>query len=150
MITITAGNCGQRLLANTSATTLPTPKAPAPQSKCDHWGAAHKVSNGTRRPVSADSCDDKISNAAACVKPLRTGDVTKFSSQPKRTRPKSNCSMPARIAIQAASATHCALPGSAKPVSDAPMSRLVSAVGPTPSRVDELHSTATMPGNRDA
>ncbi|MNW69300.1 hypothetical protein D3C74_482770 [compost metagenome] len=61
-----------------------------------------------------------------------------------------SCSRPDSKAIHAAMATHCALPGSAKPVSDAPISRLVSAVGPTPSRVDALNNTATSAGISEA
>lgn len=91
-----------------------------------------------------------MSSAAACVNPPSTGEVTRLSSQPKRRAPSSSCSRPDSSAIHAASCTQCALPGSAMPVSDAPMSRLVSAVGPTPSRVDELQSTATSAGTSEA
>lgn len=91
-----------------------------------------------------------MSSAAACVKPVSTGDVTRFSSQPKRTAPNTSCSRPDSSAIHTASATQCALPGAARPASEVPMSRLLSAVGPTPRRVEELHSTATSVGTSEA
>ena len=88
--------------------------------------------------------------AAAWVNPAITGELTRFSSQPKRPNPNSSCSAPDISASHTARLTHCALPGSARPTRDAPINRLVSAVGPTPRRVDELHSTATNAGSRDA
>ena len=108
------------------------------------------LQSAARSPVSAASCEPRISSAAAWEKPLSTGEVTRLSNQPKRAIPITICSSPDSRAIHAARATHCALPGSARPVSEAPISRLVSAVGPTPSRVEELNSTATSAGIRDA
>ena len=54
------------------------------------------------------------------------------------------------MAIHAARATHWAEPGSAIPVSDAPISSALSAVGPTPSRGDGLNSTAIAAGMMEA
>ena len=88
--------------------------------------------------------------AAACVKPASTGEVTKLSNQPARTRPSENCTRPERIAIQAASCTHCDEPGSAMPTSDAPMSKADKAVGPTPRRGEGLNKMATAAGMMDA
>ena len=46
--------------------------------------------------------------------------------------------------------THCALPGSAMPVSEADTKMAVSAVGPTDKRLDALNSTATKAGISEA
>ena len=87
---------------------------------------------------------------AAWVKPFSTGEVTRLTSQPLRSAPSSHCMAPAMMAIQQARVTQWALPGSAMPASDAPISRLVRAVGPTPRRGELLHSTATSEGSRAA
>ena len=150
MSTMAAGKLERQRLASTKKAQLPRPKANAVKSKCCSDGLLASALQLVRRPSSAGNCDARISSAAACVKPPNTGDVTRFSSQPKRTTPSVSCSSPDSKAIHAASATQWALPGSAIPVRDAPISRLVSAVGPTPRRVDELQSTATRAGTREA
>jgi hypothetical protein len=49
---------------------------------------------------------------------------------------------------QTAKETHCAEPGSASPVSDAPINTQVSAAGPTDSRVALPNSTASKAGSK--
>ena len=63
------------------------------------------------------------------VKPLSTGEVTRLSNQPKRTRPSTNCRAPDSKAIHTARDTHCALPGAVSPLSEVPMSRLCQRCG---------------------
>ncbi len=58
--------------------------------------------------------------------------------------------MPASSASQTASATHWALPGAAMPISEVPTSTLLSADGPTESRVELLKSTAARAGRNVA
>ena len=91
-----------------------------------------------------------MSTAAAWVKAMSTGEFTRLSSQPKRAKPSTICSSPLSSASHTASAIHCALPGSARPLSEALMSRQVSAVGPTDRRTDELNSTAISAGSSEA
>ncbi|MNT16060.1 hypothetical protein D3C72_1511470 [compost metagenome] len=129
----------------------PSPNAAAVRSKSPGDGVDSSApQSDARSPVNAPNCEPRMSSAAACVKPLSTGEVTKLSSQPNRARPITSCSTPDISAIQAANATHWALPGSARPVRDAPINKLVNAVGPTPRRVDELNSTATNAGISEA
>jgi len=54
------------------------------------------------------------------------------------------------MAIHAASTTHWAEPGSAMPVKEAPISKALSAVGPTPSRGEGLKRMATAAGMMEA
>ena len=84
------------------------------------------------------------------MKPVSTGDVTKLSSQPERPSPINSWTPPDSSANHTANSTHWALPGSAKPVKDELTSRHVNAVGPTDSRVDAPHSTATSAGKSEA
>ena len=91
-----------------------------------------------------------INSAAACVNPISTGELMRLSSQPKRTKPSTTCNVPVSRASQTASSTQWVLPGSARPCSEVPTSRQVSAVGPTDSRVEALNSTATSAGSREA
>ena len=102
------------------------------------------------KPSSAGNCDSVISTAAPWVKPISTGELTSRSSQPKRPAPSASCIAPDSSVSQTASATHSRLPGMASGASEAPTSRLVSAVGPTDSRADELNSTATSAGSSAA
>jgi len=149
--TMAAGKLGRQRRASISSARLPSPKAAAVRSNRPGEGVVSRVLHSAAlRPVSAPSCEPRISSAAACVKPLSTGEVTRLSSQPKRASPITSCSSPESMAIHAAMATHWALPGSARPVSDAPISRLVSAVGPTPSRVEALNNTAISAGISEA
>ena len=57
---------------------------------------------------------------------------------------------PASKASQTAKDTHCVLPGSARPMRDAPTSTLVSADGPTDKRVELPNITATSIGKNVA
>jgi hypothetical protein len=91
-----------------------------------------------------------MSSAAAWVNPMRTGALMTLSSQPKPPRPSTSCSNPDRKASHTARSTQRALPGSARPLSEAATSRQVSAVGPTDSRVDAPHSTPTSAGSSAA
>jgi len=91
-----------------------------------------------------------ISSAAAWVKAISTGALTRFSSQPKRRKPSAICSKPDNSASQTASSTQRALPGSARPLSEALTSRQLSAVGPTDSRTELLNSTASSAGSIEA
>ena len=102
------------------------------------------------KPSSAGSCDSVISTAAPCVKPISTGELTSRSSQPSPAAPSTSCISPDSSVSQTASATHSLLPGTAIGASEAPTSRLVSAVGPTDSRADELNSTAISAGSSAA
>ncbi|MNV37278.1 hypothetical protein D3C71_1287920 [compost metagenome] len=146
-----AGKLGRRRRANTSSARLPNPNAAAVRSNSPGDGVENSALHSAARiPVNERNCEPRIRSAAACVKPLSTGDVTRLSNQPNRTMPMTSWSRPDNSAIHAARATQSALPGSASPVSDAPIKRLVSAVGPTPKRVEELNSTATRAGIRDA
>ena len=120
------------------------------QSKSCSDGVFQTAPQVERRPSSVGSCEARISSAAACVKPVSTGEVTRLSSQPARISPSDHCTRPDRIAIHAASATQCAEPGSARPVSEAPISSALRAVGPTPRRGEPLNSTATRAGTMDA
>ena len=142
-----AGQRGTKRLASRRAASEPTPN-PSESRSC--WLSANQSLLSGASPVSARICEARISQAAACVKPESTGELTRFSSQPKRPRPSSNCKPPDIRASQTASATQVSLAGSARPDSDAPISRLLSAVGPTPRRVDELQSTATTAGTMEA
>ena len=124
-----------------------------PQESSGQGGSCASVGQApaaTCRPSSAGNWVAKISNAAARVKPVSTGDVTNCSSQPMRASPNSICTAPDSSVSHSTNCTHCALPGVASPASEAPSSKLVSAVGPTPRRVEELHSTATRAGNSEA
>ena len=91
-----------------------------------------------------------MSTAAAWVNAMSTGEFTRLSNQPKRANPSAICSSPLSSDSHTASAIHCALPGVARPLSEALMSRQVSAVGPTDSRTDELNSTAMSAGSSEA
>ena len=113
-------------------------------------GECHSVDQSARMPSKVGSCEAKISTAAACVKPASTGEVTRLSNQPARIRPRLHCTRPESIAIHAASATHCVEPGSAMPVSEAPISSALSAVGPTPRRGEGLNKMATAAGMMEA
>ena len=57
------------------------------------------------------SCELMMSNAAACVKAVSTGELTRFSNQPARTNPSPTCSRPDSSASHTARLTHSALPG---------------------------------------
>ena len=138
--TTTTGKFGNQRLPNTSAARLAKPKA-APVGLIFGWST--RLASEPLKPSSMGNCDNRIKIAAACVKPVNMGELTRFSSQPKRPSPSSNCNAPDSNASYTASSTHCPLPGAARPVSDALMSRHVSAVGPTGSRVEAPHSTAT-------
>ena len=102
------------------------------------------------KPSSAGNWDITISTEAPCVNPISTGELTSLSSQPKRPIPSISWMAPDNSAIHAASATHSALPGIARGASEAPTSKLVSAVGPTDRRADALHSTPTSAGMNEA
>ena len=91
-----------------------------------------------------------MSSAAACVNPRSTGALTRFSIQAKPAAPRASWITPDRMASQTASATHCGLPGSARPISEAAVRTQVRAAGPTESRVELLKSTATSSGNSAA
>lgn len=113
-------------------------------------GECQTVDQSARMPSRVGSCEARISRAAAWVKPASTGEVTRLSSQPARTTPRLHCTRPERIAIHAASTTHWAEPGSAMPVREAPISKALSAVGPTPSRGEGLKRMATAAGMMEA
>ena len=102
------------------------------------------------KPSSAGSCEMAISTAAPCVKPISTGELTSRSSQPKRPAPSTIWIVPDISVSHTAIATHSALPATASGASEAPTSKLVSAVGPTDSRWDELNITAISAGNSAA
>src|SRR3954470_22692230 len=91
-----------------------------------------------------------INTAAALLKPVSTGELTRFSVQAERVRPTASCAAPDRSASQTARATHCADPGSAMPTSEAPTSTLDSADGPTDRRVEAENSTAASIGRKVA
>jgi hypothetical protein len=91
-----------------------------------------------------------MSKAAACVNAVSTGELTRFSNQPARTSPSPTCSRPDSSASHTARLTHSALPGCARPVSDAVTSKQVNAVGPTDSRTEPPHSAATRVGSSEA
>src|SRR2546427_12639478 len=93
------------------------------QSKSCSEGVFQTALQVERSPSRVGNCEARISSAAACVKPVSTGEVTRLSSQPARIRPSDHCTRPDKIAIQAARATQCAEPGSARPVREAPISR---------------------------
>ena len=91
-----------------------------------------------------------ISRAAPWLKPASTGELTRFSTHAARAAPRPSWMTPAISASHTASSTHCALPGSASPTSDAPTSTLVRADGPTDSRVEPLNRTAARAGRKVA
>jgi hypothetical protein len=91
-----------------------------------------------------------MSSAAAWLKPVSTGELTRFSTQLAPPAPNASCMPPASSDSHTASATHCVLPGSARPMSDAPTSTLVRADGPTDSRVELPNITATSMGRNVA
>ena len=101
-------------------------------------------------PSMAGICEEMMITAAPCVKAVSTGELTRLSNQPKRAKPKTICSTPDSSDSQTARLTHSALPGVARPLSEADTSMAVSAVGPTDSRVDALNSTATKAGSSEA
>ena len=141
------GNFGAQRLASTRMARLARPITAlvwwTSLQRCGH-------ARGGGMPSRAGSCDIRIRSAAAWVKPVITGELTRLSSQPNRPIPSTSWNTPDSSASHTASSTQRWLPGSAICVSAAPMNRLVSAVGPTPRRVDELHSTATSAGSSDA
>ena len=143
----TVGKLGLKRLAASSTTTVTTPNAAAAQCRA---GACSMCSQLPAKPSMAGSCEPMISTAAACVKAISTGELTRLSSQPKRARPSATCSRPVSSASHTARVTHCGLPGWARPVSEAAISSAVSAVGPTESRCDDENSTATSAGRMEA
>jgi hypothetical protein len=146
-ITSTPGKVGFQRRPSISSASAPRPKALASGSTA---GWCSISAQPARKPSSAGSCEPMISTAAAWVKAMSTGALTRFSSQPKRTSPSTTCSKPASSASHTASATHSALPGVAMGVSAAAIIRLVSAVGPTDSRAEAENSTATSAGSMEA
>ncbi|MNS68005.1 hypothetical protein D3C72_1012690 [compost metagenome] len=144
------GNAGRHFLASTRPAMLSTPNRIERQSNSPSDGLSHTVAQSLFMPSRLGSCDARIKMAAAWVKPASTGEVTRLSSHPARTSPSDSCTMPDRIAIHAASTTHWAEPGSAMPVSEAPINRADSAVGPTPRRGDGLKRMATAAGMMEA
>jgi hypothetical protein len=143
------GKRGSSRLPSHSTATLPRPKAMATRSgsgpPCSTCGIVRPV-----KPSSAGSCEMAISTAAPCVKPMSTGELTSRSSQPKRPAPSTIWMVPDISVSHTAMATHSSLPATASGASEAPTSRLVSAVGPTDSRCDELNITAISAGNSAA
>ncbi len=143
------GKRGARRLPSHSTAMLPSPKATATRSgggpPCSTCGMVRPV-----KPSSAGNCEMAMSTAAPCVKPISTGEFTSRSSQPKRPAPSTTWMAPEINVSHTAIATHSELPGTASGASDAPTSRLVSAVGPTDSRCDELKITATSAGKSAA
>ena len=77
--TMTTGNCGSQRFPSTSVASAPRPNAADTMSIC---GLPSKLFRGPVRPISAGAWDSKMRMAAACVKPVSTGDVTRFSNQP--------------------------------------------------------------------
>ena len=147
---IAEGKAARHRLASTSSAMLAAPNRMERQSNSCSEGLSQTVPQLLRMPRSVGSCEARIRNAAAWVKPASTGEVTRLSSQPARTTPSTSCTRPDMMAIHAASCTHWADAGSAMPVSEAPMSRALSAVGPTPRRGEGLKSIATAAGMMEA
>ena len=102
------------------------------------------------KPNNAGICDEMMSTPAPCVNAINTGELTKFSSQPKRAKPSTTCSKPVMSDSHTVRLIHSALPGAAMPLSEAATKIEVSAVGPTDKRGDALNNTATSAGNNDA
>ena len=142
----TVGKPGRQRRASTSSAKLPTPKAM--DGQCTKGGVS--TVSQPEKPSRAGSCEAMMSTAAACVKAMSTGELTRLSNQPKRAKPSTICSSPVSSASHTASSIQRWLPGSAKPVSEAPTSRQVRAVGPTDSRGEALKSTAISAGSSDA
>jgi len=91
-----------------------------------------------------------IRTAAAWLNPVSTGELTRLSIHAEPLAPTASCIAPDSSASQTASATHCALPGGASPTSEAPTSTLLSADGPTDSRVELENRTAASIGRKVA
>ena len=96
-----AGNVGFQLLARSSAPTLPTPKASAAGQKAPGRGGQQRPQFDPK-PRERPQLKARINNAAAWVKPLSTGDVTMFTTQPKRASPITHCKAPDSSAIHTA------------------------------------------------
>jgi hypothetical protein len=145
--TNTVGKVGRQRRANSSNTKVTTPKSmlaqsmPAPVSSVDHPFV---------KPNNAGICDEMMSTPAPCVKAINTGELTKFSNQPKRAKPNTTCSKPVISESHTVRLIHSALPGAAIPLSEAAIKMDVSAVGPTDKRGEALNSTATNAGNSEA
>jgi hypothetical protein len=89
-------------------------------------------------------------SAAAWLKPVSTGELTRLSIQAAPDAPMTSCTPPASSDSHTASATHWSEAGAASPASEAATSTLVSAEGPTDRRVELPNSTATSIGRKVA
>jgi len=146
---IVVGKRGSQRLPSHSTAMLPSPNAIAVQS----GGVRPSSTCAMVRPVKPNSdgnCEMAIRIAAPCVKPVSTGELTSRSIQPNPPAPIAIWIAPDSSVSHTAIATHSALPATASGAIEAPTNRLVSAVGPTDRRCDELNSTAINAGHSAA
>ncbi len=141
------GRRGATRLAAMNNARLTRPYASACRSIA---GACSSCASDPSRPISAGSCEAMINSAAAWLKPVSTGELTRFSTQAERVSPTASCTPPASNASHTASTTQLALAGCAMPTSDAPTRTLLRAEGPTDSRVEALNRTAATAGRKVA